>query len=497
MIAKYIEELLHYSKTHLHLQDEDLIFYRNFLMSEFVVKAPYDGEINTDEIDALDVPDVLVEKFMTYMIENGMSEKDSDAKLTKIFGLLSPIPSKTIETFNALYQVDKSLATDYLYDLGIKANYVQKTKINQNVIIPGFINGHEVVMTINLSKPEKSNKDIKAALAKPASNSVYPACPICITNEGCIGSEKTAPRGNLRLIPMELGGKTWYLQYSPYGYYNEHCIVILKEHTPMVVKKEYMAALFDFVDMFPHYFIGANSDLPIVGGSILSHEHFQGGNYQLPLMKAKDKVVLSGRNKNLTYSLLDWPVTCLAIRGTDKEVLLNEADDFVQTWKTFSYEQAEIHAFTTERHNTVTTIVTKNNGVYTVYLMPRNNYTTVELPGGVYHVRPELQIIKNEGIGLIEAMGLFILPARLKRQLRLVEEIVENPAKREDIYKEYEDMQGFDHIINNLIDRKFASVNDLLFYTGDAILNDINVFKNPTHGKDALTAFLKEYGLCE
>jgi UDPglucose--hexose-1-phosphate uridylyltransferase len=294
---------------------------------------------------------------------------------------------------------------------------------------------------------------------------------------------------------MELADNKWYLQYSPYGYYNEHCIVILKDHLPMKVKKEYIAALFEFVDMFPHYFIGANSDLPIVGGSILSHEHFQGGNYTLPLMKAKDKVVLSGRREDVTYSTLDWPVFCLTLRSKDKTVLLNEADEILQKWKTFSYEKADIYAKTSEEHNTVTTILTKTNDVYNLYLMPRNNKTSEAYPGGIFHVRPELQIIKNEGIGLIEAMGLFILPARLKRQLKSVEEIINNPSLREQIYNESPDIKDFDHIINDLLDKKHDSINDFLIKTGEAILEDVNVFKNKEYGEEAKQLFLKEIGL--
>lgn len=495
MIAKMIELLLYYAKVHLHLPEEDEIFYRNFLMSEFDVKKPYDGEINKEAIEELEVPDILVGSFMEYMTNNGMSEKDADAKLTKIFGLLSPSPSKTIETFNALCDVDKTLATDYLYDLGIKSNYIQLSKIRQNLAFLGFENGHFLEMTINLSKPEKSNKDIKAALAAPQGGENYPACPICITNEGCIGSAKTAPRGNLRLIPMQLAGNTWYLQYSPYGYYNEHCILILKEHVPMVVKKEYLAALFDFVDVFPHYFIGANSDLPIVGGSILSHEHFQGGNYELPLMKVKDKEILKGRNSELKYSIINWPAFCLAIRGKDKNLILDEVDEILKAWKAFSYPSAGIINKTSENHQTMTSIVTKKEDTYTIYLIPRNNRTTDELPGGVFHVRPELQVLKNEGIGLIEAMGLFILPARLKRQLKLVVNIMNNPSIREKVYEEFDDLKAFDHIIDDMVNRKYSSLEDLLMKTGDSILHDINVFKDKEHGEEAMRAFLKELDL--
>lgn len=490
MILENIEKLLTYAKVHLHLKDEDTIFYRNFLLSEFNQTAPFEGEIDVEEIKKMDTPDYFVNFFSKYLSNQGLSEKEINTKLTKIFGLLIPSPSRTIEIFNSL---DSKEATKFLYDLGIKSNYVQKTKIDQNIIIPGEINNHEIVITINLSKPEKSNKDIKAALAA-SNNSNYPLCPICIENEGCIGSPKTAPRVNLRIIPFKFGDNTWYLQYSPYGYYSEHCILILKDHLKMEVKKEYVSALFDFVDRFPHYFIGSNSDLPIVGGSILSHEHFQGGNYTLPLMKAKDRYTFKGTNKNITYSILDWPSTVICLKGTNKNEIIDEIDHIYKTWLSFSYEEADIINFTNERHNTMTSIVRKIDDTYVAYLIPRNNRCDEKHPGGIFHVREELQIIKNEGIGLIEAMGLFILPARLKRQLSVVEEISKNPSIREKIYKNSPDLEAFDNIISDLINKKYSSINDLLIHAGESILEDINVFKNKEFGEVAFTNFLNKCG---
>jgi UDPglucose--hexose-1-phosphate uridylyltransferase len=284
MINKTVEKLLYYSQRHLGLEQEDYIFYRNLLLNELSIDSPFDGEIDKSEIDSLLVPDLLVDELSSHLLSIGLNEKEIEAKISKIFGLLTPVPSKVIERFNSLSDISSELGTNYLFNLGIKSNYIQKTKINSNIVIPGQINGHDLIMTINLSKPEKNNKDIKAALNSGDSN--YPMCPICITNEGCIGSKKTQPRVNLRIIPLELSNNTWYLQYSPYGYYNEHCILILKYHVPMKVDIKYISAMFEFCDKFPHYFIGANSDLPIVGGSILSHEHFQGGNYELPMLKA-------------------------------------------------------------------------------------------------------------------------------------------------------------------------------------------------------------------
>mgnify|MGYP006385901973 FL=1 len=212
-------------------------------------------------------------------------------------------------------------------------------------------------------------------------------------------------------------------------------------------------------------------------------------------MKAKDKEVLKGRRPELTYSIIDWPAFCLAIRGKDKSLILDEADEILKAWKDFSYPSAGIINKTSENHQTLTSIVTKKEDTYTIYLIPRNNRTTDELPGGVFHVRPELQILKNEGIGLIEAMGLFILPARLKRQLKLVENIMNNPSIREKVYEEFDELKAFDHIINDMVNRKYSSIENLLMKTGDSILHDINVFKDKEHGEEAMRAFLKELSL--
>jgi UDPglucose--hexose-1-phosphate uridylyltransferase len=252
--------------------------------------------------------------------------------------------------------------------------------------------------------------------------------------------------------------------------------------------------MFEFCDKFPHYFIGANSDLPIVGGSILSHEHFQGGNYELPMLKAGIKYTINTNTDGYKLSILSWPATAFLLQGKDKEILLKQISNFIEKWKTFNYEEANIFSYTSEQHNTVTTIVRKIDGVYNCYLLPRNNYTDETHPDGLYHVRNEYQIIKNEGIGLIEAMGLFVLPARLKRQLKAVEEIVKNPAIREEFYKNSPDLKAFDHIINDLINHKYKSINDLLLCVGDGILHDIDVFKNEQFGQVALKEFINFLG---
>lgn len=493
MIEKLVEELLHYSKINLNLKKEDTIYIRNLLLRELNLSKLYEGEIDKKFIDSMQVPDQLVNQLEKYLSSQGLSASEIEAKIAHIFGLLSPLPSNVIHQFNTDYLISPSFATNNFFDLCIKNNYVQKTKIEQNVVISSPINGHDLIVTINLSKPEKSNKDIKLALANKSEEN-YPKCAICIENEGCKGSNKTAPRGNLRLIPLRLNNDNWYLQYSPYGYYNEHCIVISEKHVPMEVNENNLKALYDFVDIFPHYFLGANSDLPIVGGSILSHEHFQGGNYELPLMRAKTKYNIP-TSTNVDVSILDWPTFVLKLESTNKKEIIDLALRIHNTWKTYNDETVNIISKTSEQHNTTTNIVKKVNNKYVHYLILRNNRTTDELPGGLFHVRPSLQIIKNEGIGLIEALGLFIFPPRLKRQLKEVSDIIANPSIKEETYLRSPDIKEFDNLINDLLQGKYKDIDDLLIQTGEHILEDISVFKNDELGNKAKERFIKKCAL--
>ena len=489
-IALTVEKMLAYATCHLGLDPLDVVYYRNYLLARLGIKEPSKEEINIEEIKEMKVPDQLVGELNEYLQNKGMDNKEIDRLICELFGTLSPNPSKFNEIFWKLYGEDKKSATDYFFDLSIKNNYVQKSKIDQNIIFEKKLDDHDLVVTINLSKPEKSNKDIRAALLKKDDKANYPECVICIENEGCYGSKKTPPRQNLRLVPLKLDGRDWYMQYSPYGYYNEHCIVILKEHVPMEVNKGNIQSLFDFVDIFPHYFIGANADLPIVGGSILSHEHFQGGNYDLPLLKAECGEVVS-EDEDVKISILKWPSFVLALEGKDSHKIVERMDKILGIWRNYSDEEVNIIANDGEQHNTVTSIVKKVDDRYVAYMIPRNNRTTEERPDGLFHVDPSRQIIKSEGIGLIEAMGLFILPPRLKRQLKSVEEIVADPNKREEIYAASEDIKAFDHIINDLIDKKYEDVNDMLASVCNAILSDISVFKADEKGQEAMKRFIE------
>lgn len=496
MIAKTIEELLLYSKVHLGLENQDFIFTRNLLLTELFVEEPYFGNIDKEKIKSMIVPDELTEELRTYLHDNlHYNDKRIESEIAYIYGLLSPLPSKTIYFFNRLFKNSPSDATDYLYDLSIKNNYVQKSKVDQNIHWDACVNKLNFEISINLSKPEKDNKDIAKIASTTSIN--YPKCVICIENEGCAGSSHTPPRGNLRLIPLKLNYKKWYLQYSPYGYYEEHCIVIFNKHVPMKVCQGNLHAQFDFVDMFPHYFLGSNADLPIVGGSILNHEHFQGGKHIMPLMKAsvKEEVKLHNYPNNKLY-LLNWPSLTLLAEGKDKFELLNMCNHIKYVYEKYSDPSIQLISNTDEtRHNTLDFIVRKEKDLYKVFIIFRNNRCDETHPGGIFHVRSSLWNIKKEGIGLIEAMGLFVLPARLKRQLALVDDIANNKINEKESIIKYPDLVDFKEMISDIRDAKYKDSKDYVNHACYDILCDISVFKFDDDKRRGYLKFIKELDL--
>lgn len=488
-ICQFIEELLYFSLRHLHLENDDVVFYRNYLMHELDVKEYHFDSIDELKIATMDNPDYFVTYLHDYLLNKNMNEIDIDKKITEIFGTLMPRPSEIRKEFEHELKKNPLLATTSFYDLSIKSNYVQKSKIMKNIVYQEKYDGHDLIVTINLSKPEKSNKDIAKLLTDSHEGDDYPLCPICLENEGCYGSNKTSCRNNLRLIPMILGGKRWYFQYSPYGYFNEHCIVLSENHEKMCVNKTNLHALLDFVDILPHYFIGSNSDLPIVGGSILNHEHFQGGRFDMPIMKAKEKQRFNiKKHPNVTLSLLEWPGSCFKY-SSDKQIDLLEAlDDLLIKWKQYQNPLININD---SSHNTMTTLLRKVNEQYEAFVILRNNETSKQYPDGVFHVRPSLQHIKKEGIGLIEAGGLFILPPRLKRQLAIINNI-KSFKDKEQILKNNKDLQDFTGMIDDILLGKFKDSKQYLFYACNEILKDISVFKFDDEKKTNLLAFLHQ-----
>ena len=359
-----------------------------------------------------------------YAAENGMLENNSivyrDIFDTEIMDTLTPYPSTVINKFNNLYNKSSKDATDYFYKLSCDSNYIRRGRIKKDVKWTVDSAYGEIEITINRSKPEKDPKAIAAA--KLQKQSSYPKCQLCIENEGYGGRVNHPARQNHRIIPITICGNDWSFQYSPYVYYNEHCIIFNSEHVPMVIDRSVFTKLLDFVSRFNHYIIGSNADLPIVGGSILTHEHFQGGNHVFAMHRAKSEKFYNIEGfENIEVSRLEWPMSVIRLKGTDRNKMVELADKILVSWRGYTDEDAFIFAETDGTpHSTITPIASMDNDKYVLDLVLRNNITTEEYPLGVYHPHDELHHIKKENIGLIEVMGLAVLPARLVEEMDAV-----------------------------------------------------------------------------
>ncbi|MFA5421891.1 MAG: UDP-glucose--hexose-1-phosphate uridylyltransferase [Bacilli bacterium] len=493
MIARLIEKLLAYAAHHLYLDNTDKIYVRNILLRKLKADAPYEGAIDERAIAAMEVPDALIEELRDYLLANlHFDELKAELFIEEIMGDLTPLPSKVIETFWALYDVHPEDATNYFYDLCIKSNYIRKTSIDRNI---KWLSKDGLEISINLSKPEKDNRDIRK-LAKVASTG-YPKCVLCLENLGYQGRSDHPARETLRVIPLEFDGEPWFWQFSPYGYYDEHLIVISDEHAPMKVSRANMSRLFRFVDLYPHFFIGSNSDLPITGGSILTHEHFQGGRHVFPMMKAQDAFAIpTAKYENVRMSYLDFYNSAFKLVSKDAEALLDVATHLNERWQKFEDQSVGILPNSDgERHSSLTSIVTKHNDLYTLYLIVRNNRCDERYPDGIFHAHPEYHHIKKEGIGLIEAMGLFILPPRLKRQSALIGDIVANNISTKASLREHPDLEQFVGMIDDLKAHRGADVEeDVRDYIGEVcknILINTSVFKKDEQGQAALRRFIE------
>jgi len=343
---------------------------------------------------------------------------------TKLMGVLTPFPREVRSKFSTLYEEDPQKATDWFYTLSQDTDYIRRYRIQKDLRWKTDTEYGELDITINLSKPEKDPKAIAAAKAAPQSG--YPKCQLCAENEGYAGRMNHPARQNHRIIPITIAESDWYMQYSPYVYYNEHCIVFNSKHTPMVIDKAAFAKLLDFVTVFPHYFVGSNADLPIVGGSILSHEHFQGGHYTFPMeVSPVEREIAFKGYEDIQAGIVKWPLSVIRISGENRDRLVELADKILACWRGYTDEAAFIFAETENTpHNTITPIARRRGEKYELDLVLRNNITTAEHPLGVYHPHAELHHIKKENIGLIEVMGLAVLPARLKKELAQLEEAI-------------------------------------------------------------------------
>lgn len=434
---------------------------------------------------------------LNYAIENGLCEDGIVARDlfdTKIMGLLTPKPSEVIAKFDKLYKASPKDATDYYYDLSRASDYIRTYRVKNDQKWITKTEYGDIDITINLSKPEKDPKAI--AMALKMKNSSYPKCLLCKENEGYAGRINHPARQNHRIIPITLGGADFFLQYSPYVYYNEHCIVFNAEHTPMKIDEKAFRKLFDFLDIFPHYFIGSNAGLPIVGGSILTHEHFQGGNYEFAMAKAGIETAFTFEGyEDIEAGIVKWPMSVVRLNGKDKEKVLDLAGKVLRAWECYTDEEAFVLANTDgESHNAITPITRMRNGNYEIDLVLRNNITTEECPMGYYHPHPEHHHIKRENIGLIEVMGLAVLPARLKQEMDMLKNAMlngDNIANDEILAKhlDWANMIKTKHSINeNNIDDILKEEIGIVF---TEILEQCGVFERTEKGKAQFVKFLE------
>ena len=399
------------------IQEADYTWAVNTLMDILRVEFYAPTEEAPDEID---LPAVL-----TFLMDDaharGVLPEDSityrDLFDTRLMGALTPRPTQVVEHFNSLYAQDPKAATDWFYTFSQDTNYIRRDRIAKDVQWKSDTEYGELDITINLSKPEKDPRAIAAARDLPTSN--YPLCQLCRENEGYAGRVNHPARQNHRIIPITIANTPWFMQFSPYVYYNEHCICFNSQHVPMKIDRACFAKLLDFVGQFPHYFVGSNADLPIVGGSILAHDHFQGGHYTFAMAKAPVETPVSFPGfEDVKAGIVKWPMSVVRLTCADPQRLIELADRILISWRGYSDESAFIFAETDGTpHNTITPIARRRGDDYELDLVLRNNITTEEHPLGVFHPHAELHHIKKENIGLIEVMGLAVLPARLKGEL--------------------------------------------------------------------------------
>ncbi len=486
-----IKSLVEYAISNDMIEKADEIWAINTVCQALNMDAYAECEAESTELEDI-LSSILDYAIKTGLCEDGVAYRDLFD--TKIMGLLTPKPSEVISKFHSLYSKDKKAATDYYYKLCQDSDYIRRYRIKNDLKWITKTEYGDIDITVNLSKPEKDPKTIAAALKMKATS--YPKCLLCKENEGYMGRINHPARQNHRIIPMTLGGDDFYMQYSPYVYYNEHCIVFNAEHTPMKIDRAAFVKLLDFVEKFPHYFVGSNADLPIVGGSILTHEHFQGGNYEFAMAKApiETEVTFAGF-EDVKAGIVKWPMSVIRIIDTDKARLVELADKVLTSWRGYTDKDSFIYAETDGTpHNTITPIARMRNGEFELDLVLRNNITTEDCPLGYYHPHPEYHHIKKENIGLIEVMGLAVLPSRLKNEMLILGKAMvdgEDIAANEAIaaHKDWAEMimQKYDineNNINEILQKEIGIV-----FT--SILGQCGVYSRDDEGKAGFLRFIE------
>lgn len=420
MICEDVQKLMDYALESRLITPDDVYVIRNRLMEALGLSdwQECSGNYTGESIDDILAP------LVSYAVENGMISDTANSRDlfdTKLMGILTPMPREVISEFRRLYEISPKQATDWYFDISRKLNYVRAGRIAKDMKWRYECEYGTLDITINCSKPEKDPRDIAAARNQKAS--AYPKCLLCPENAGFPGHATHPARQNLRPIPLTVNGEKWQIQYSPYGYYNEHCIVFNEKHIPMKIDRFVFDKLFDIIDFLPHYIVGSNADLPIVGGSILSHEHFQGGGYTFAMAKAAVETPFDiPAYPGVTAGIIKWPMSVIRVSSADRHQLAECCNDILVKWRAYSDESVGIFAETDGvPHNTITPIARKNGDVYECDLVLRNNITTADRPLGVFHPKPSLHHIKKENIGLIEVMGLAVLPSRLSKEMVMLE----------------------------------------------------------------------------
>lgn len=494
MICDNIRQLVNYGLNKGLLEKEDEIFTINSLLELFGLDEFEEGEEKVAKQPALSE---ILSDMLDYAIKQGIIEDDitsRDLFDTKIMGKLVGRPSEIIRKFQKLYQESPKAATDFYYEFSQATDYIRSYRVCKDQKWITKTEYGDIDITINLSKPEKDPKAIAAA--KLAKQSGYPKCLLCVENEGYAGRVNHPARQNHRIIPIEINGSKWGFQYSPYVYYNEHCIVFNSQHVPMKIDRAAFCKLFDFVKQFPHYMVGSNADLPIVGGSILSHDHFQGGNYEFAMAKApvEKEFVVKGY-EDINAGIVKWPMSVIRLSGKDSDRIIDLSDKILGAWREYTDEEAFIYAYTDdEPHNTITPIARKRGDLYEIDLVLRNNITTEEHPLGVYHPHANLHHIKKENIGLIEVMGLAVLPARLKDEMEiLAKAIVEKSNIRENevIEKHALWVEEFSPKYENITEENVMDIlREEIGIVFSKVLEDAGVYKRDEKGQKAFMRFV-------
>ena len=495
MVCEAIKKLVQYGLDTGLIGERDAVYARNQIlevmgMDEYEEPGELSGGICLEEV---------LKELLDYAHETGVLKEDSvvfrDLFDTRLMNCLMPRPSEVADRFWRIYREESpEAATDYYYKLSQDSDYIRRYRIKRDMKWTTQTEYGELDITVNLSKPEKDPKAIAAA--KLMKQSGYPKCLLCMENEGYAGRANHPARNNHRIIPVTVGGNQWGFQYSPYVYYNEHCIVFNGSHVPMKIERATFVKLFDFVKQFPHYFLGSNADLPIVGGSILTHDHFQGGHYTFAMAKApmERKVEFSGFPQ-VEAGIVKWPMSVIRTRCRETEPLIELADKILAAWRGYTDEEAFIFAETDgEPHNSITPIARKNGDMYELDLVLRNNITTEEFPLGVYHPHQELHHIKKENIGLIEVMGLAVLPSRLKEELNLLGDAIVNGTeiRGNELLEKHADWvdeftKKYDSITKDNVSDILKHEVGLVF---EKVLEDAGVYKCTEEGRIAFLRFI-------